>query len=180
MVDVEKYDNELYKSIYGNPRVGNYDEIWNKIKNNSEILREAVQVIRDKFDENDIVKGLTICDSVLLDYENVDEVAYKNLINSIYTNKDIARIVMDGASNGGFSFLLMSLWNHNLKLTEEQKSFAVDEAMNKIGTTRWKKSEEEFSKKLDIKISCFELSVSLKYSFKSYSSILSKATFNLA
>lgn len=149
MIDVEKYDNELYKSIYGNPRVGNYDEIWNKIKSNSELLREAVKVIRDKFDENDIVKGLTICDSMLLNYESVDEVAYNNLINSIYTNIDIARIVMDGASNGGYSFLLMSLWNHNLKLSDKQKAFAVNEAMNKIGTTRWKKSEEEFSKKLD-------------------------------
>ena len=77
------------------------------------------------------------------------EVAYNNLINSIYTNTDIARIVMDGAANGGYSFLLMSLWNHNLKLTEEQKAFAVNEAMNKIGTARWQQSEEEFSKKLD-------------------------------
>ena len=30
----------------------------------------------------------------------------------------------------------MSLFNPNLKLTEEQKAFAVDEAMNKLGTTR--------------------------------------------
>ena len=82
-------------------------------------------------------------------YNSVDEVAYNNLINSIYTNTDIARIVMNGASNGGYSFLLMSLWNHNLKLTEEQKAFVVSEAMNKIGTTRWQQSEEEFSKKLD-------------------------------
>ena len=108
-----------------------------------------MQVKRDKFDEHDIVKGLTICDSMLIDYNSVDEVAYNNLINSIYTNTDIARIVMNGASNGGYSFLLMSLWNHNLKLTEEQKTFAVNEAMNKIGTTRWQQSEEEFSKKLD-------------------------------
>lgn len=110
---------------------------------------EAVQVKRDKFDEHDIVKGLTICDSMLIDYNSVDKVAYNNLINSIYTNTDIARIVIDGASNGGYSFLLMSLWNHNLKLTEEQKAFAVNEAMNKIGTTRWLQSIEELSEKLD-------------------------------
>ena len=79
----------------------------------------------------------------------VAELLYNNLVNSIYTNTDIARIVVDGASNGGFSFLLMSLWNHNLKLTEEQKAFAVNEAMNKIGTTRWQQSKEAFSKKLD-------------------------------
>lgn len=74
---------------------------------------------------------------MLMNYNFVDEVAYKKLISSIYTNKDIARIVINGASNGGYSFLLMSLWNHNLKLTEEQKAFAVNEAMNKIGTTSW-------------------------------------------
>lgn len=149
MVNIEKLDNELYKSIYGRPRTGDYNEIWARIKSDLEVLREAVQVKRDKFDENDIVKGLTICDAMLIDYESVDEVAYNNLINSIYTNIDVARIVMDGASNGGFSFLLMSLWNHNLKLTEEQKAFAVNEAMNKIGTTRWQQSEEDFEKKID-------------------------------
>ena len=36
-----------------------------------------------------------------------------------------------------------------MKLTDNQKAFAVNEAMNKIGTTRWQRSEEEFSKKLD-------------------------------
>ena len=86
---------------------------------------------------------------MLVDYSSVDEEAYRNLINSIYTNTDIARIVVKGAANGGYSFLLMSLWNYDLKLTEEQKSFAVNEAMNKIGTVRWKKQREEFSKKLD-------------------------------
>lgn len=123
MVDIEKLDDVLYKSIYGRPRAGDYNEIWSRIKSNPKVLREAVQVKRDKFDEHDIVKGLTICDSILIDYNSVDEVAYNNLINSIYTNTDIARIVMEGASNGGYSFLLMSLWNYNLKLTEEKKSF---------------------------------------------------------
>ena len=149
MVDIEKLDDELYISIYGKPRIGDYNEIWTKIKCNPEVLREAVQIKRDKVDENDIVKGLTICDLMLKDYKSVDIVAYNNLINSIYNNTDIARIVVNGAANGGYSFLLMSLWNHNLKLSKEQKDFAVNEAMNKIGTTRWQQSKKEFSKKLD-------------------------------
>lgn len=41
---------------------------------------------------------------MLLDYENVDSNIYQNLINTIYSNTDIARIVLDGASNGGNSF----------------------------------------------------------------------------
>lgn len=149
MIDVEKIDDELYKSAYGLQKVGNYNEIWSRIKNHPEILKEAVQIKRDRFNERDVVKGLAIANTMLIDYENVDNVAYNSLINSIYSNVDVARIVINGASNGGYSFLLMSLWNHNLKLTEEQKSFAVNEAMNKIGTTRWYQREKMFSSRLD-------------------------------
>lgn len=149
MVDIEKIDDELYTSIYGKPKKGNSHEIWSKIVSNPEILREAVKVIKSKFNEYDIVKGLAIADQMLIFYDSVDKVAYNNLINSIYTNEDIARIVINGASNGGYSYLLMSLWNYDLKLTKEQKAFAVNEAMNKIGTTRYKENENAFSKKLD-------------------------------
>ena len=145
MVDIEKFDDELYLAAYGLPRVGNYEDIWNNIKSNPEILREAVKVRRDKHDQRDLVKGLAIAEAVLIDYESVDKVAYNNLIKNIYSNTDIARIVINGASNGGYSFLLMSLWNPNLKLNDDQKAFAVNEAMNKIGTTRWKESKEIFS-----------------------------------
>lgn len=148
-MDIEKIDDELYISIYGSPRVGNHEEIWSKIKSNPAILREAVKLKRNKWDNGYIVNGLAISDAMLTDFESVDKVAYNQLIDSIYTNVDIARIVIDGASNGGFSYLLMSLWNHNLKLTEKQKDFAVNEAMNKIGTTRYKNQKEAYSKRLD-------------------------------
>ena len=45
----------------------------------------------------------------------------------------------------------MTLYNPNLKLTDEQKAFAVDEAMNKIGTVRHENVMNEYSKKLDEK-----------------------------
>ena len=86
---------------------------------------------------------------MLIDYESVNQEIYQKLVNLIYSNTDIARIVLDGASNGGYSYLLMTLWNPNLKLTEEQKQFAVSEAMNKLGTTKYEQRQEEFSKKLD-------------------------------
>ena len=76
---------------------------------------------------------------------------YKKLVDLIYSNRQIARIVLDGYSNGGYSYLLMTLWNPNLKLTDDQKAFAVDEAMNKIGTTRYKNAMNEYSKELDEK-----------------------------
>lgn len=137
MGNIDMLDNELYNSIYVYPRIGDYKEVWSRIRNNKEVLREAIQVTKDKFGERDIVKGLSIAELILLDYDNIDLDIYNNLINTIYSNTDIARIVLNGASNGGDSFLLMSLFNPNLKLTKEQKAFAVNEAMNKLGTTRY-------------------------------------------
>lgn len=136
MVNIDTIDKELYNSIYVCPRIGDYKEIWTRIRGNKEILKEAIQVIKDKFGDKDVLKSHSITEFILLDYENVDSSIYQDLINTIYSNTDIARIVLNGASNGGDSFLLMSLFNPNLKLTEEQKAFAVDEAMNKLGTIR--------------------------------------------
>lgn len=154
MENLEKLSNELYGARYGIPifdnvGIDNVEKKWCQIKEKPEILREAIKIKRDKWNEGDILNSSIIADCMLIDYESVDKIAYDNLIKAIYTNTDIARTVIDGAINGGYSFLLMSLWNPNLKLTEEQKAFAVDEAMNKIGTTRYKKERDEFSKKLD-------------------------------
>ena len=38
-MNIEKVDNELYASIYGKPIRGNFEEIWNRIKNDEELLR---------------------------------------------------------------------------------------------------------------------------------------------
>lgn len=149
MTEFRKVENELYGAIYGLPRVGDGQAIWDSIKTNDELLAEAIQVEKDKFGERDLVKGLAICDCMLIDHESVNQEIYQQLVNTIYSNTDIARIVLDGYANGGFSYLLMTLWNHNLKLTEEQKQFAVSEAMNKIGTVKYRKEQEEFSKQLD-------------------------------
>ncbi len=127
MLNIEKIDQELYIARYGLPRIGDANIIWARIKDNTEVLREAVKVRRNRRNTENIVNGLAISDAMLIDYRCVDQVAYSELIKSIYTNKDIARLVIGGVSNIGYTFLLMSLWNHSLKLTEEQKAFAVSE-----------------------------------------------------
>lgn len=132
MENIEKLDDMLYKAMYGIPKAGDAEGIWEQIKNDSSALKEAIKVKKDKWNDKDIVNGLTICDAMLIDYKNVEQDSYNELIKSIYSNTDIARIVMNGCS-----FLLMSLWNHNLKLTKEQKSFAVNEAMNRCGATKY-------------------------------------------
>lgn len=96
MVNIDMIDKELYNSIYVSPRIGDYKEV----------LRGAIQITKDKFGERDTVKGLSIAEFMLLDYENVDSNIYQNLINTIYSNTDIARIVLDGASNGGEFFFI--------------------------------------------------------------------------
>ena len=106
MVNIDMIDKELYNSIYVSPRIGDYKEVWSRIKNNKEVLRGAIQITKDKFGERDTVKGLSIAEFMLLDYENVDSNIYQNLINTIYSNTDIARIVLDGASNGGEFFFI--------------------------------------------------------------------------
>lgn len=148
MKKIDVLENELYGCIYTIPRFKNYDKIWSKISSDKEILKEAITITRDKFDERDTVVAPTICDSILFNHEEVDRDIYETLVKAIYSNRDIARTVMDGASNGGNSFLLMTLWNQNLKLTEEQKAFAVDEAMNKIGTVRYQNNRDEYNKAL--------------------------------
>ena len=148
MKKIAVLENELYGCIYTIPRLKNYDKIWSKISSDKEILKEAITITRDKFDERDTVVAPTICDSILFNHEEVDRDIYETLVKAIYSNRDIARTVIDGASNGGNSFLLMTLWNQNLKLTEEQKAFAVDEAMNKIGTVRYQNNRDEYNKAL--------------------------------
>ena len=149
MENFEKLEMRSYISKYGKPRVGDPNEVWAKIRDDKELLSWAIKPIKDKYGERDLVNGLSICDSILIDYENVDKDIYQELINLIYSNEQIARIVQDGYSNGGFSYLLMSLWNKNLKLTQEQKYFAVNEAMNKIGTVRYKEIEDAYSRDLE-------------------------------
>ena len=149
MTDVKRVDDELYKAIFIFRDIKMYEDIWKIVKRNPIFQREAVKLKRDKFDEADTVTGLAIVDTMLKNYQEADPEAYNELIESIYSNVDIARTVIDGAANGGYSFLLMSLWNPNVKLTEEQKNIAVSEAMNKIGTVRWNQNRNEFSDQLD-------------------------------
>ena len=151
MKDFRKIDDKLYYAKYCDKKVGNPKEIWNSIKNNKELLEWAIKPTKDKFGERDLVNGIAICEDMLVDFNNVDNEVYQKLVDLIYSNRQIARIVLDGYSNGGYSYLLMTLWNPNLKLTDDQKAFAVDEAMNKIGTVRYENAKNEYSKKLDEK-----------------------------
>ena len=152
MKNYEKIENDFYLSKHNILESNNNDVIsmWNKIKQNNELLYWAIKPVKNRFQKY-IVNGLSICETMLIDYESIDKTIYQQLINLIYSNKEIARIVQTGYSNGGYSYLLMSLFNPELKLTEDQKKFAVSEAMNKIGTTKYKKEKNNYLKSLESK-----------------------------
>ena len=148
-MNTSQIDEILYKDKYIRKCNDDYYFVWKKIKDNAEILYEAIKVKKDKFNENDTFTHNAIVEAMLIHYDWIDKNIYNELAQKIYSNTDLARIVLDGAANGGYSFLLYTLFNYNLKLTEEMKEFAVKEAMNKIGTTLWYKKREEYSKSLD-------------------------------
>ena len=41
MVNIDMIDKELYNSIYVSPRIGDYKEVWSRIKNNKEVVKEG-------------------------------------------------------------------------------------------------------------------------------------------
>lgn len=106
-------------------------------------------MVRNKCGDRDTFLATSIVECMLIDYESVDKQLYQSLVNKIYTNIELARIVLDGYSNGGYSFLLYTLINNGLDLTDEQKTFAIEEAMNKIGTTKYSKQMSDYEQKLD-------------------------------
>lgn len=150
MTNLKEIDNKLYYIINVTKNVDEYNKIWIELKNNKELLKEAVEVVKDKYNERDIVKGLSISECILRHPNLVDKDIYNNLINSIFSNTDIARL-MTSNSKDRESFLLLALNNHNLQLTSEQMDFAINEAMNKIGTKFWLNRGEQVSKNLDEK-----------------------------
>ena len=40
MVNIDVLDNELYNSIYVFPRIGDYKEVWSRIRSNKEVLKK--------------------------------------------------------------------------------------------------------------------------------------------
>lgn len=148
-MDTFKIDEILYRDRYIKHCYEDYNFVWNIIKNDRDILNKAIEVKRDKFNENDTFTHLAIVELMLINYEDVPSDIYNKLVNLIYSNPDLARIVLDGAANGGYSFLLYTLFNYDLELTQEMKEFAQSEAMNKIGTTLWRTKRREYSSFLD-------------------------------
>lgn len=130
MVDIKKIDMELYARRKGGINSREFIDYWDQIKNNVEILNEAIEVVNNKYDSGMVFKGPVIVDCILADYENLDQRIYKRLIKIIYSIPEIARTKVFNDSTVGISYLVKSLANKNLKLNAKQKNFVYREALN--------------------------------------------------
>lgn len=148
MESFSKIDDRLFDLIFNHK----YDlllEVWEEIRNNKELLEWAIIPTKNPCGDRDIVNGIAISDLILRDSENVDKDIYQKLVNTIYTIKHIARLGAYEQYAG--SYLMLTIMNPKLKLTEKQKSFAVSEAMEMRGTVKYENRMDDFAKSLDQK-----------------------------
>lgn len=148
MKNFNEVDNRMANAAL-NHKIDLLLKIWKENKNNNELLEWAIIPTKNRSGDRYIVNGINISDAILRDSDNIDEDIYQKLVNTIYTNKQIARLDPIGEYSG--SYLILTLMNPKLKLTEEQKVFAVSEAMEMRGTTKYERRMEEFSDSLDKK-----------------------------
>lgn len=144
--ELKKLDVELYKTTYVEDDNKKREQLWTDIKKNKKILEHATTVVKNKF--GDTFLSPTIVECILIDYQNIAQDLYQSLVNKIYSNPDLARIIVDVYSNDEISLLLYTLFNDNLELTEVQKNFALEEAMSKVGTKKYNKRIYDYEQEL--------------------------------
>ena len=130
MGKVEDLDIKLYGSLYDPCSADKPIDVWNEIKVDRDVLCKAIEVERDKWDEEDTVKAPCIVDCILDYPEQVDEDIYSMLVNIIYSNRDIARIFVGDSGKIFDTYLLKTLKNFDLNLNNDQKHYAIEETMN--------------------------------------------------
>ena len=139
MTDSKEIEGKLYRATYGGTKERNINkrnQIWKEIKEDKELLLDAIQVIRNKWNDGDTLKSLTISEAILMfattENKAPDEI-YQKLAETVYSNKDIARTALSLPGEGQRdSFLLIGLWKKDFPLNDAQKQFAVSEAIEKV------------------------------------------------
>ncbi len=130
---VQEYDTKLHLALYGYPKAGNVQKIWEELlleKGDNRLLRQAIKPIMNKEGEV-MVQAPTICDYILKKSKEVDKAIYQELVDWIYTFPTIARTKAGKVfCKSNSSFLVQTLQNHDLALDEMQKFVAVTEALS--------------------------------------------------
>lgn len=146
---VDELDSKIYRIAFIDKNHKKLKELWRELRNDQQLLLLASKVVKGKFNEKDTFVSNCLVELILNDYKHVNRGIYEDVVNKIYNSEDLSRIVLNGASNGGYSFLLYTLDNDKIKLTDDQKAFAYNEAMNQPGTERTKNHGPMYS--LDVK-----------------------------
>lgn len=107
-------------------------EMWENIRNNEEVLTYATKVNNDGTD----FLTPTLASLILLDYENVDPIAYDVITNIIFskssnsfvsrTSHGIHNVVPYFLKEYKLTYLVATLFNDNLYLNEERKNFLIE------------------------------------------------------
>lgn len=126
--EIREYENRLYKAVYAEHDENKCVEVWNEIKENKELLTSAIQVKKNKWEE-DVVTSHIICRHMLIS-NDVDKDIYQKLVDVIYSNEQLARchLYIDPDLYGRQTYLSKVICDYDLELTEEQKRFAEKEA----------------------------------------------------
>lgn len=128
----KEYDQKLYSTIYSNPKRGSYEELKRQIileQGENGILKNAIKIKTNQ--EGDLtVLAPTICEEILTNPQDVREDIYQELVDLIYISSQIGR---EKAPNMDSSFLVQTLRNHDLILTQDQKNIAVTDALSMPG-----------------------------------------------
>lgn len=133
---VNDFDNELFNLLYIDKNYAEVKMTWDSIKTDDLLLLAASEVIRDKFDERDIFTGNCIVELILKNPNDVNKGIYEDVVNKIYANDDLSKIVLNGYSNDGCPFLLYTLMNNNLKLSDLQKNKVYNLAIEQFFTEK--------------------------------------------
>ena len=75
-MDYAKIDEIIYKDKYIRKCRDDYYFVWKKIKDNLDILSEAIKVKKDKFNESDTFTYNAIVEAMLEHYDYINEDVY--------------------------------------------------------------------------------------------------------
>lgn len=133
---VDELDNKLFGLLYIDTNYQEAKKLWNSIKSDELLLLAASEVTKDIFNEKDIFVGNCIVELILKNPTDVNIGIYEDIVNKIYINDDLSKIVLNGYLSEGCPFLLYTLMNDNLKLTGSQKDKVYNLAMEQFFTEK--------------------------------------------
>lgn len=119
LVEIKTLDQKIHDLYFGETIIFPSNElrqIWDNIRTNEKLLGLALMPL-----ESNIVAP-HICSLILMEYENVDPLAYKILTNLITNHKEITFTINPFLEKYKITLLATLLFNNQLQLSKNQSS----------------------------------------------------------